>query len=332
MRPKLSVIAREAGVSVSTVSKALNGKSDVSPHTRKLIAKVLERRGYVPRPAHYRRGSMLDIVLQCLTSPYSLAILSGVEEAAWRAGVDIVVSAVVDRTRYHQPPSVWLDRISTRDSAGVLLARTSLTSAQRAWLIDHDIPMVIIDPLGKVPAGVTVVSSANQLGARAATEHLISLGHSRIAVVTGRPGVPAARERLAGFQQAMTEAGLRTDPRWQVCGYFRTEPAAEAVRDLLTQLPEPPTAFFACSDGMALGIYQALAEHGLRVPHDVSVVGFDDSVVATSVTPFLTTVRQPWPDLGAAALMALLSKDPPARIELPAELVLRDSTAPPALG
>ncbi|WP_188189370.1 LacI family DNA-binding transcriptional regulator [Nonomuraea sp. SYSU D8015] len=326
--PKLSVIAREAGVSVATVSKALNGRSDVSAHTRRLVAEVLERRGYPRQRVKPARGSLVDVMLQGLDSVYALAILGGVEDAAWRLGVDLVVSAVVDRTKNGQPPSAWLDRIGARDSAGVLLVRTSPTATQRAWLADHGIPAVIVDPRRKPPREVPVVVSANRAGARAATEHLIGLGHERIAIVTGRPGVPCAAERLAGYREAMAAAGLPVDPRWEACGYFQTEGAMRATRELLAALPEPPTAVFACSDSMAVGVYQALGERGHRVPGDVSVVGYDDSWAAEHVTPALTTVRQPWPELGSAALTALLTGAPATRIELPTTLVTRSSTAP----
>ncbi|MFC5825114.1 LacI family DNA-binding transcriptional regulator [Nonomuraea insulae] len=324
--PKLAVIAREAGVSVATVSKALNGRSDVSTHTRRLVAEVLERRGYPGRRPRPTRGSMVDVMLQGLDSPYALAILGGVEDAAWRLGVDLVVSAVVGRTKNGQPPPAWLDRLGARDSAGVLLVRTSPTATQRTWLTDHGIPTVIVDPRRKPPPGVSVVAAANLAGAREATEHLIGLGHRRIAVVTGRPGVPCAIERLAGYRQAMTAAGLPVDPRREVCGYFQREGALTATRELLAT--ERPTAIFTCSDAMAVGVYQALTEHGLRVPDDVSVVGFDDSWAAAHVTPALTTVRQPWPDLGSVALSGLLAGDAPRRMELPTTLVVRSSTAP----
>lgn len=325
--PKLTVIAREAGVSVATVSKALNGRSDVSPRTRRLINEVLERRGHRPRPRP-RRGTMVDVVVPGLGSPYAMAILGGVENAAWRLGVDLVVSAVADRTRNGQPPPAWLDRIGARDSAGVLLVRTSPTAAQRAWLADHGIPAVIIDPRRDAPPGVPVVASANRAAGRAATAHLIGLGHERIAIVTGRPGVPCAIERLDGYREAMATAGLPVDPGWKTCGSFQSEPARQATVAMFGALPVPPTAVFACSDAMAVGVFQALAELGLRVPGDVSVIGFDDSVAAVHVTPALTTVRQPWPELGAAALAALLSGDPPIRVELPTGIVVRHSTAP----
>ncbi|MGN9847179.1 LacI family DNA-binding transcriptional regulator [Nonomuraea sp. H19] len=326
--PKLAVIAREAGVSVATVSKTLNGRSDVSAHTRRLVGEVLERRGYPRQRIKPARGSLVDVMLQRLDSVYALAILGGVEEAAWRMGVDLVVSAVVARTKNGQPPPAWLDRLSARDSAGVLLVRTPPTATQRAWLADHGIPAVIVDPRRKPPRGVPVVVSANRAGARTAIEHLIGLGHERVAIVTGRPGVPCAAERLAGYRDAMAAAGLRIDPRWEGCGYFQSEGALRATRELLAALPEPPTAVFACSDPMAVGVCQALGERGLRVPDDVSVVGYDDSWAAANATPALTTVRQPWPELGAAALSALLSGDPPARTELATTLVVRSSTAP----
>ncbi|MCF6467678.1 LacI family transcriptional regulator [Nonomuraea sp. MG754425] len=327
--PKLAVIAREAGVSVATVSKALNGRSDVSQHTRRLVAEVLERRGYPRQRVRPTRGSMVDVMLQGLDSPYALAILGGVEDAAWRLGVDLIVSAVVDRTKNGQPPPAWLDRIGARDSAGVLLVRTSPTATQRAWLTDHGIPAVIVDPRRKPPPGVSIVAADNLDGAREATEHLIGLGHERIAIVTGRPGVPCAVERLNGYRQAMAAAGLAVDPRWEVCGYFQRESALTATRELLdTAGPHRPTAIFTCSDAMGVGVYQALGEHGLRVPDDVSVVGFDDSWAAAHVTPALTTVRQPWPELGSVALGALLSGETPERVELPTTLVMRASTAP----
>ncbi|GAA3545408.1 LacI family DNA-binding transcriptional regulator [Nonomuraea rosea] len=324
--PKLAVIAREAGVSVATVSKALNGRSDVSAQTRRLVAEVLERRGYPRQRLKPARGSMVDVMLQGLDSPYALAILGGVEDAAWRLGVDLVVSAVVGRTKNGQPPPAWLDRISARDSAGVLLVRTSPTATQRAWLADQGIPTVIVDPRRKPAAGVPVFVSANLAGSRAATEHLIGLGHERIAIVTGRPGVPCAAERVSGYRQAMAAAGLPVDPRWEVCGYFQNENALRATRAMLATLTDLPTAVFACSDAMAVGVYQAFGERGLRVPDDVSVVGFDDSWAAAHLTPGLTTVRQPWPELGAAALAALLSGETPARTELPTTLVHRAST------
>ncbi|WP_433428317.1 LacI family DNA-binding transcriptional regulator [Nonomuraea sp. CA-141351] len=325
--PKLALIAREAGVSVATVSKALNGRPDVSAQTRRLIAEVLERLGYPRQRLKPAKGSLVDVVLQGLGSAYALAILEGVEEAAWRLGVDLVLSAVVDRTKHGQPPPAWMDRISARDSAGVLLVRTMPTATQRTWMADHGIPAVIVEPPRNAPHNMPVVASTNLAGARAATEHLIGLGHERIAIVTGRPGVPSARERRAGYRRAMGAAGLKVDPRWEVCGYFQREDALTATRAMLASLPEPPTAVFACSDVMALGVYQALGERGLQVPDDVSVVGFDDSLAAVHATPELTTVRQPWPELGAAGLTALLSGRPPARVEMPTTLVVRSSTA-----
>ncbi|MEV1243558.1 LacI family DNA-binding transcriptional regulator [Nonomuraea sp. NPDC049750] len=190
--PKLAAIAREVGVSVATVSKALNGRADVSTRTRQLITEVLARRGYSRQRSKPLKGSLVDVMLQGLGSAYALAILQGVEEAAWQLGVDLVVSAVVDRTKHGQPPPAWLNRLSARDSAGVLLVRTLPTSTQRAWLSDHGIPAVVVEPRRAVPRGLPVVASTNVAGARAATEHLIGLGHERIAIVVVRASTAPA--------------------------------------------------------------------------------------------------------------------------------------------
>ncbi|MFG1941624.1 substrate-binding domain-containing protein [Nonomuraea sp. NPDC048826] len=282
---------------------------------RGLVADLAERRGS-RKP---RRNALVDVVMQGPVSPYALAILGGVEDAAWRLGVDLVLSAAGDRAGHG-----WLDRVGGHDTAGVLLLRTSPTADAWAWLAGRGIPAVFVDPRRKPPPEVPVVVSANRAGAKAAVAHLIGLGHERVAVITGRPGVPCGVDRLAGYRDAMAEAGL---PTWSACGYFQTGLARRATLDLLNRLPEPPTAIFACSDAMAVGVYEALAERGLSIPGDVSVVGFDDAPVAAGVTPALTTVRQPWPDLGATALTTLLSGGSPALVELPTTLLTRSSTA-----
>lgn len=263
-----------------------------------------------------RRTGPIDVILRSPVSPHALSILCGVEDAAWKLGVDLVLSAEGGRR---------LDRVRGRGSAGVLLLRTSPTAEEWARLATRDVPVVFVDPRRKPPPGVPVVASANRAGAREAVRHLIGLGHRRIAAITGRPGVPCGVDRLAGYREAMAEAGLTAVT---ACGYFQTGLARQATLDLLARLPEPPTAILACSDAMALGVYEALAERGLRVPGDVSVIGFDDGPAAAQATPALTTVRQPWQELGAAALSVLLSRSADS-VELPATLVVRESACRP---
>ncbi|MDA0638378.1 substrate-binding domain-containing protein, partial [Nonomuraea sp. MCN248] len=236
--------------------------------SRRLVAALAGRRGS-------RENILVDVVMRGPVSPHTLAILCGIEDAAWRLGVDLVLSAAGGR-----PGNGWPDRVDGHDTAGVLLVRAAPTAAEWAWLTDRGIPAVLVDPRRKPPPGAPVVASANRAGARAAVAHLIGLGHERIAVITGRPGVPCGADRLAGYRDAMAAAGLPADPAWQACGYFQTGLARQAALDLLNRLPAPPTAVFACSDTMAIGVYEALAERGLSVPGDVSVVGFDDAAEA----------------------------------------------------
>ncbi|MGI5268891.1 substrate-binding domain-containing protein [Nonomuraea sp. CA-218870] len=284
--------------------------------SRRLVAALAGRRGS-------RENILVDVVMRGPVSPHTLAILCGIEDAAWRLGVDLVLSAAGGR-----PGNGWPDRVGDHDTAGVLLVRAAPTAAEWAWLTRRGTPAVLVDPRRRPPPGAPVVTSANRAGARAAVTHLIGLGHERIAVITGRPGVPCGADRLAGYRDAMAAAGLPADPAWQACGYFQAGLARRAALDLLNRLPAPPTAVFACSDTMAIGVYEALAERGLSVPGDVSVVGFDDAAEAGGVTPALTTVRQPLRHLGAAALATLLPGGAPSSVELPTALVPRSSTAP----
>src|SRR5439155_8996221 len=160
-----------------------------------------------------------------------------------------------------------------------------------AWFAHHEVPLVVLDPVS-ARQDVHAIGATNRLGGRQATEHLIALGHRRIAIITGRRGRVCVGERLAGYREAMAGAGLDVAPQYVRGGEFTEAGAQRAMRELL-DLERPPSAVFACSDQMALGAYRALAERGLRVPEDVSVVGFDDLPDARWVSPALTTVRHP---------------------------------------
>jgi DNA-binding LacI/PurR family transcriptional regulator len=333
--PTLAVVAREAGVSVPTASKVVNGREDVAPETRRRVTEALDRLGYVRRPRFdaARAPGMVDLVVRSLASSWSGAVLHGVEEAAHDAGLDVVVSAALGRNRAGRPERGWLDKLSARGSAGVLFDLPELTDSQYAWLEQHRIPFVMIDPVLEPPPGVVSVGAANWQGGVMATEHLLSLGHERIAVLTARRRTLCGVARLAGYRSALASAGLPHRPE-----YIRhtgpDEAAARRQMRELLDLPQPPTAVFACSDRMALGAYDALAERGLRVPDDMSVVGFDDLPEARWASPALTTVRQPVSEMAATALrllVRLMDGDRPesTRTELSTRLITRESTAAP---
>ena len=329
----MSEIAEAAGVSVPTVSKVVNGRPDVAPGTRKRIEELLRQRSYSPRRA--RTGNhvgLIDLVFVDLGSPWAMAILAGVEEVAHRAGTGVVVSAVHGRHRT-RPDQRWLENLATRRSDGVLLILSELSPGQQAQLEELGIPVVIVDPAGAPAPGIPSVGATNWAGGLAATEHLIGLGHERVAVIGGPTDVLCSRARVDGYRAAMGAAGLRIPPGYVRVGDFLSPTGYRETMALL-ELPTPPTAIFVCADQMALGAYEALYERGLRVPDDMSIVGFDDLDEARWAIPPLTTVRQPLTEMaGMAARMLLTLIDgeelDTARVELATPLVVRASTSAP---
>ncbi|NNN38232.1 LacI family DNA-binding transcriptional regulator [Streptomyces sp. S3(2020)] len=333
--PTLAVVAREAGVSVPTASKVVNGREDVAPETRRRVTEALDRLGYVRRPRFdaAKPPALVDLVVHSLNSSWSGAVLHGVEEAAHDAGLEVVVSAGLTRQRCGRPERGWLDKLIARGSSGVLFNLAELTASQYAWLEQHRIPFVMIDPVVEPPPGVVSVGAANWQGGMAATEHLLALGHERIAVIAGNRRKMCSTARVAGYRSALASAGVRQRPEYVRYAAFDESVARDRMRELL-DLPEPPTAVFVCSDGMALGVYEALAERGLSIPDDMSVVGFDDLPEARWASPALTTVRQPLSEMAATATRLLVrmmeGKRPEGtRTELSTRLVERASTGRP---
>jgi LacI family transcriptional regulator len=333
-RATMSEIAAAAGVSVPTVSKVVNGRPDVAPGTRERVEQVLRQRSYQPRRGRpERQVGLIDVVFVDLGSPWAMAILAGVEEVAHRAGTGVVVSAVHGRHRT-RPDRSWLENLAARHSDGVLLILSELSTGQQALLDELGIPVVVVDPAGQPAPGMPSVGAANWAGGLAATEHLIGLGHERIAAIGGPTDVLCSRARVDGYRAAMSAAGLKVKPAYVRSGDFLSPTGYRETMALLDQAT-PPTAIFVCSDQMALGAYEALYERGLRTPDDISIVGFDDLDEARWAVPPLTTVRQPLTEMAGLATRMLLTLingeelDTP-RVELATPLVVRGSTAPPA--
>jgi LacI family transcriptional regulator len=333
----MSEVAAAAGVSVPTVSKVVNGRPDVSKDTRERVEELLRQHQYQPRAtqprgtaATARQVGLIDLVFVNLGSPWAMEILAGVDEVAHKSGVGIVVSAVHGRQRT-RPDRGWLEGLSARRTDGVLLVLSRLSPGQQAMLDQLGIPVVVVDPAGQPPPGIPSVGATNWAGGIAATEHLIALGHRRIAVIGGPPEVLCSRARLDGYRTAMSAAGLKIPP-----GYIRTgdflSPTGYRETVALLELPSPPTAIFVCADQMALGAYEALYERGMRVPDDMSVVGFDDLDAARWAVPPLTTVRQPLTEMAGMATRMLLrliagEELESPQMELATPLVMRASTA-----
>src|SRR5215475_923146 len=206
-RATMAEIADAAGVSVPTVSRVVNGRPDVAPGTRQRVEDLLRQRSYTLRRGGQRAHvGLIDLVFVDLGSPWAMEILAGVEEVAHRAGSGVVVSAVHGRNRV-RPDRRWLDNLAARRSDGVLLVLSDLTTGQRTALGQLGIPVVIVDPAGATAPGVPSVGATNWAGGLTATEHLIELGHDRIAVIGGPNDVLCSRARVAGYRAAMNAAG-----------------------------------------------------------------------------------------------------------------------------
>ncbi|MER5896248.1 LacI family DNA-binding transcriptional regulator [Streptomyces sp. NPDC001876] len=333
-RVTLTTIASEAGVSVSTVSKVLNGRSDVSTDTKERVEAVMDHLGYQRRPAR-RRGAVIDLVLNELDSLWSVEIIRGVDEVLHAAGASMVLSAVHGRS---SDTREWIDQLAARRSNGAILVVSELTPQQRRRLTALDVPFVLLDPVGSVEALVPTVGATNWAGAVSATEHLIELGHTRIAHLAGPRQVLCSRARADGFRATMEAAELPVPEAWAPHGEFNDASGRTELARLLDSLDasgeEPPTALFAASDLQALGAFEVLRDRGYAIPGDMSIVGFDDLPVARWTHPALTTVRQPLLDMAsvaANALLRIIDGEPvdQFRLELATQLVVRGSTAPP---
>ncbi|MFD0394509.1 LacI family DNA-binding transcriptional regulator [Streptomyces nogalater] len=327
----LAEIAREAGVSAPTVSKVLNGRADVAPATRTRVEELLRSYGYRRRRAEASRSPLIDLVFHELESAWALEVIRGVENAARDAGLSVVLS----ESAVAHPGRTWADQVAARRPHGVVLVLSDLDESQRALLTSRSIPFVVMDPAGDPGPDVPSIGATNWQGGLAATRHLVELGHTRIGAISGPSRMMGSRARMDGYRAALETAGLPVDPSLVLTGDFHHDAGYRLGLELLRR-PDRPTAVFAGNDLQALGLYEAARELGLRIPEDLSVVGFDDLPVARWVGPPLTTVRQPLTEMAEAAARLVLelgrAEDERAatRVELATSLVVRSSTAAPA--
>lgn len=331
-RATIAEIAREVGVSVPTVSKVLNGRLDVAEGTRARVEEALATHEYrKPVASGTKPGSrLLDLVFHEAENLWAQEIINGVEGVCGRERVGVVLSALGGS---HRPPQEWIDDVLGRRPLGVLLVLSDLDETQRHQLESRSIPIAVVDTQGEPPAGVHTVGSNNWSGGLLATRHLISLGHTRIGVISGPDDVLCSRARVDGYRSAHDEASLPRDPRLVRWGKFDAESGYEHGRALLALTPRP-TAIFAGSDYQALGVARAARQLGLSIPEDLSIVGYDNLPITQWLNPPLTTVNQPLREMAGLATRMLLDlsagrKPPSLHVDLATELVVRESTAPP---
>jgi LacI family xylobiose transport system transcriptional regulator len=329
-RTTITDVARQAGVSVPTVSKVVNGRPDVSAETRRRVEEVIASTGYRRAPRATDRSDLLEVVFHELESEWALEIVMGVEEAARERHMAVVITEMHGR---RTPGRDWIEGVLARRPVGLVVVFSNLSAAMRAQLHRSGIPFVVVDPTGEPVHDTPSVGATNWSGGVAATRHLIGLGHSRIGVIAGPREILCSRARLDGYRAAMDAAGLPVDEALVRHGDFHVASGERLARAML-RLPEPPTAIVACNDLMALGVYQAARDSRLRIPEQLSVVGFDDLPVASWVSPPLTTVRQPLAEMAGTATRLVLDlargeRSAQTRFELSTNLVVRESTARP---
>lgn len=330
-RAAMRDIADRAGVSIATVSRVLNGRPDVAAATRASVQQQIRELGYVSnRVARSSRDvSLVGLSVPFIRGDYITEIVSGAVSALRERDARLVVCA----TGQEKDSDVALkDRLMYGVTDGALLILPSESADELAALHRGGYRFVVVDPVVPVDEDIPVVAAANWSGAKTATEHLIGLGHTHIGVITGPAQSGITLDRVAGYQAACLAAGLPLVPRLVQEADFTIEGGQKAAQRLLS-LAHAPTALFAMNDHMAIGAIRAARERGLAVPHELSIVGFDDIELASIATPALTTVQQPLQGMGRVAvevLYRLLHGQPldAMRVELSARLIVRESTGP----
>jgi LacI family transcriptional regulator len=324
----LQQIAQRAGVSTPTISKVLNGRPDVAPATRERILRVLHEQQYLPRGASTlpMAHKHIELVFDALTNPNNLEMMQGVLQAAAEQGSHVAVSTIPENVN----PRQWVNELDRVGRVGLIMVTSRLSSEQHKRLQEAALPLVLIDPINPVDPSLPSVGATNWQGGMSAVQHLLELGHRRIAMIRGYQCL-VDDARYHGYVAALSGWGIAVDERLIGRGDFRFQPTVTVAEEIL-RLRSRPTAVFAANDLEALGVMEAARRLGLCVPSDLSVVGFDDSMYASASSPQLTTVRQPFVQMGELAYQLLAGqmegRDPASvRVELAATLVIRDSTA-----
>jgi LacI family transcriptional regulator len=327
-----------SGVSVATVSRVLNDYDDVSATTRERVLKLAEELEYTPTAAARtlvtKRTHVVGVVLSTgvdhpdIQHPFFQEVLVGLKRRLGSGGYDLLLLANEESGNAFGTHS-YLQRCRHHRVDGVVLMGADAREPDVQRMARSTIPCVAVD-LDLVGRRTGFVVSDNARGAGLALDHLHSLGHDRIATITGPTDTRAGMDRLVGYREGLARLGLPYRDDYVRDGDFYFESGEAAMQDLLS-LPEPPTAVFAASDLMAAGAIRAIQQAGLTVPADIAVVGFDDIQLAAMMQPALTTIRQDKLGLGSAAAEALLRMieldgAPPPGITLPVELIVRASS------
>jgi DNA-binding LacI/PurR family transcriptional regulator len=329
-------VAREAGVSTQTVSRVLNKRHDVAPETRQRIQEVMDRLNYQPNAIARSLVSSRTHTLGLLTADFSdyffTQVIAGAEVEARKHNYFLMLGST-ERNPQDEPE--YLRLLTERHVEGILFARPSTEPDNHhlAQLVRDGVP-VVTTAYYLAEERLTVVDVDNVDGARQATRCLLENGHRQLAMITGPSAWRSAQDRVRGYGLALAEVGLTVNPALIIEGDWSYESGYRAMQMLLERASAQAsfTALFAQNDRMAIGAIRALNEAGRQVPHDVSMVGYDDIPVAGYCTPPLTTIRQPMQELGALATRLLIQAiEKPGSVQgevlLKGQLIERDSCA-----
>ncbi len=326
----VATIAQLAGVSAPTVSKVLNGRSGIALDTRERVEALLREHGY-RRLKTTNAFPHIEVAFFGIESHLAVEIMRGVEGVVRDRGLGVGFTDLKGPAR---AGSRSADPLLARRPAGVIAVHSAHKTSLYEQFTMSGMPLVVLDPTGEPQHPTPSVGATNWNGGIAATRHLLDLGHRRIAVITGPLDFMCARARLEASRAAIEAVGQSLDPSLVRTGVFCFDDGL-ALGTQLLQLANPPTAILCGDDLQALGVYEAARRAGVRIPDDLSVVGFDDIEVVRWCGPPLTTVRQPFADMGAAAAEMVLqliegAAIQSARVELATSLMVRESTAPPS--
>lgn len=327
---RIQEVARAAGVSVSTVSRVLNGKDDVAAATKVHVRRIIDEMGYssslAAKSMRSRRTGVIGVVIFDLHLSFNIEVVRGIDQMVQTQGYDLMVYTS-NRTNHSDDPS-W-ERKVVNQLNGSIVDGIVIVTPTSATLPTH-YPLVTIEPCaeGDFPA----VLGANREGVAAAVRYLLDLGHQRIGMIGGASRLLSARQRRQGYEEALYTAGLPMLEELYADGNYERETARSAAQQLLT-LPHPPTAILAANDQSAFAVLEVAATLGLAVPQDLSLIGFDNTPESAYTIPPLTTVDQALGNLGsrAAALLVDLIEGKPVEKRLytmPTRLVVRDSCRP----
>jgi LacI family transcriptional regulator, repressor for deo operon, udp, cdd, tsx, nupC, and nupG len=331
-RPTIDDVARLAGVSIATVSRCLHMPDIVAAKTRERVLNAVRQTGYNMNAAaqslRQRRSNTVLVVVPDIGNTFFSEILGGIEHEASKAGLTMLIGDT-GRTKAREDAYVRY-LLNGRADGALLLAEPKAAWFEIPTLNELGIPPIVVISEVAAQSGPVSVSIDNEGAAYAAVRHLINAGHRRIAHVAGPASNILTAQRLHGYRRALSEAGLQQDMALELPGDYSLASGRAAFEAFRTE-PDRPTALFFANDEMAMGFLSSAYGAGVRVPRDVSVVGFDDIHFAQSCIPALTTIHQPRAEMGATAMRLLLSiiaNEAPESVRLPHDLVLRESTAP----